>query len=72
MYDWGSRCGIGCGCGIGEVREVCRAVADSLGVELQEYLGYWIVTDDWTWAYLSPDGPDSVPFEVISNIWFCD
>jgi hypothetical protein len=37
-----------------------------------EILGFSVVTDEDGWAYISPDGDDSVPFEIISNLRFCD
>lgn len=46
-------------------------IAAALGLPVQDLLGFSVVGDA-TWAYLSPDGPDSVPFEITSRLSFCD
>lgn len=46
-------------------------IGTALGLPVQDQLGFSIVGDD-AWAYLSPDGPDSVPFEITSQLSFCD
>ena len=42
-----------------------------IGIAPIEHLGWSLLTDDWTWAYLA-EADDDVPFEIFSNIWFCD
>ncbi len=46
-------------------------IAAALGLPVQDQLGFSIVGDN-SWAYLSIDGPDSVPFEITSQLSFCD
>ena len=46
-------------------------IATALGLPVQDQLGFSIVGDN-PWAYLSIDGPDSVPFEITSQLSFCD